>query len=163
MDETALILAAIESMSKSHDECICALKEEMSIIQRASTVHLSSEMEVVNREIRGLQKRMDIQNGNVATLQAESLKRQQAVYDFRTLEKNHKKRDEWLKKNLFWLIPAFVLFVAIVVIAVDLIGAKVIVEKAVEKITGSLYWLLLVIPKNKFEFLKNRLRNLRKK
>ena len=130
MADLTTILNAIEQMNKSHDACICALKEEMSIIQRASAVHLSAEMEVVNNEIRGLQKRMDKQNGNVAALQAESLSRAEAVKDFRKLEANIKKvRAKWML-----LILGGILFVVIVTAIYDLGGFPKLFEWLINKV-----------------------------
>lgn len=130
MADLTTILNAIEQMNKSHDACICALKEEMSIIQRASAVHLSAEMEVVNNEIRGLQKRMDKQNGNVAALQAESLSRAEAVKDFRKLEANIKKvRAKWML-----LILGGILFIVIVTAIYDLGGFPKMFEWLINKV-----------------------------
>lgn len=130
MPDLTTILNAITEMNKSHDKCISALKEEMAIIQRASRVHLSSEMEVVNKEIRGLQQRMDKQNGNVAALQAESIKRQEVVNDFRTLERNIKKvRARWML-----LLLGGILFVVIVTAIYDLGGFPKMFAWLIDKI-----------------------------
>jgi len=120
MADLTTILNAIEQMNKSHDACICALKEEMSIIQRASAVHLSAEMEVVNNEIRGLQKRMDKQNGNVAALQAESLKREEAVRDFRKLERDISAVKRTLRQKWMLFLLGGILFVVSVILVYDM-------------------------------------------
>lgn len=77
-------------------------------------------------------------NGRVNCLEEESKKRQKAVDDFREHEGNHKKRDEWIKKNLIWLIPAFILLIAGIIIAVELVGAKVVFERAIDKLSQTI-------------------------
>jgi len=134
MTESELILGAIESMRKSHDQCICTLREEMSIIQRASTVHLSSEMEVVNNEIRGLQKRMDKQNGNVASLQAESMKRAEVVKDFRELEKDISAVKRTIRTKWMLFLLGGIFFVVIITAIYDLGGFPKLFEWLINKV-----------------------------
>lgn len=130
MNDAQLILSAIESMNKSHNVCICSLREEMAIIQRASTAQVSAEMEVVNMRITGLTTKVDTQNGSVAALKAESLKREEAVKDFRTLEKNIKKiRARWML-----LLLGGILFVVAVILIYDLGGFPKMFEWLVNKI-----------------------------
>jgi predicted nuclease with TOPRIM domain len=135
MPDYTAIIKAISEMQKSHKDCMDSLKEEMYMGLRATTTQIDSEMEVVNLRLKELVDHVARQNSNVAKLQDESNKRMQAVIDFRALESKHKKRDEWIRKNLIWLIPAFVIVIAVIILIVDLIGAKVIIERAVDKIT----------------------------
>lgn len=130
MTDSQLILSAIESMNKSHDKCICALREEMAIIQRASTAQVSAEMEVVNMRITSLDGKVSIQNGAVASLKTESLNREQAVKDFRKLEGTIKKvRAKWLL-----LLLGGILFVVIVTLIYDLGGFPKMFEWLINKI-----------------------------
>jgi predicted nuclease with TOPRIM domain len=138
MPDYTAIIKAISEMQKSHKDCMDSLKEEMYMGLRATTTQIDSEMEVVNLRLKELVDHVARQNSNVAKLQDESNKRMQAVIDFRALESKHKKRDEWIRKNLIWLIPAFILLIAGIIIAVELVGAKVVFERAIDKLSQTI-------------------------
>ena len=135
MPELQVIFDAIKEMNKSHDKCIDSLKGEIYTGLRASAVQINSEMEVVNNQLKELIDHVKEQNSNVASLQTESNLRKQIVIDFRALETKHKKRDEFIRKNWFWIILGFIFFVAVVVITVEIIGAKAVIQKAIEKVS----------------------------
>lgn len=134
MPDLQVILNAVQEMNDSHNECIRALKEEMAIIQRGSRIHLSAEMEVVNRRITELDKKVSIQNGNVAALQAESLKRQEALDDFRKLERNLSDLKKKLKERWLLLLLSGVFFVVIVILIYDIGGFPKMFEWLIGKI-----------------------------
>jgi len=133
MPELQIILDAIKTMQESNHDCIESLRSELHTGLRASAVQIDVEMGIVNKEIKILASRIEKQNSNVASLQTESNNRQQAVHDFRDLEAKHKKRDEWINKNKIFLFGAFVIIVALIVVIVELIGAKAIIQNIVDK------------------------------
>jgi Flp pilus assembly protein TadB len=135
MPELDIILDAIKEMKDSHHECMESVREEMRAGLRSAAVHINSEMEVVNYRISQLTDHVATQNSNVASLQNESNNRAQAVKDFREHEKKHLKRDAWIKKNMMWIILGVFLIVSIIVAIVDIVGVKVIVTKAIEKVS----------------------------
>ena len=135
MPELQIILDAIKEMKDSHHECMESVREEMRAGLKSGAIHINSEMEVVNFRISQLTNHVATQNSNVANLQNESNNRSQAVIDFRAHEAKHKKRDEWIKKNMMWIILGFFLIVSIIVAIVDIVGVKVIVTKAIEKVS----------------------------
>lgn len=124
MPELQIILTAIQDMKDSHNKCMESLNKEFA-----------AKLGAVNDNVIELKNHVLKQNSNVALLQDESNKRLQAVIDFRAHESKHKKRDEWIKKNMVWIILGFILFTAIVVIIIDIVGAKVIITKAIEKVS----------------------------
>jgi prefoldin subunit 5 len=141
MADLQVILNAIEDMNKSHHMCIDALKEEIAIIQRGSKIHLSAEMEVVNRRISELDTKVDsldtkvsTQNGNVAALKAESIKRQEVINDFRTLEKNLNGLKKRLKERWLLLLLGGIFFVVIVILIYDIGGFPKMFEWLINKI-----------------------------
>jgi Flp pilus assembly protein TadB len=83
-----------------------------------------------NMRINELVKRMDTQNGNVAKLQKLSNDRQAVIDDFHRLEKELKDRQQWFKKNLFYLIVGAVIFTLVVVIVYDVIGLQGVIDLA---------------------------------
>lgn len=141
MADLQVILDAVKEMNDSHNQCICALKEEMAIIQRGSRIHLSAEMEVVNRRISELDTKVDdldikvsTQNGNVAALKAESIKRQEVINDFRILEKNLNGLKKRLKERWLLLLLGGIFFVVIVILIYDIGGFPKMFEWLIGKI-----------------------------
>ena len=136
MPDYTAIISAISEMNDAHKLCLDSLKEEIRFGLRASAVQIEAEMSVVNNRIGELSKHVAEQNSNVFHLKEESENRKQAVLDFRVLEGKHKKQYAWIKKNTVWILLGFVLFVSIIVTAVEIVGVKVVVEKAIEKVSG---------------------------
>jgi cytochrome c biogenesis protein ResB len=124
MSEYDAILNAIETIRTANCESHDNLKELIHEGLKGVQLTITTNADITNERIMGLTKRMDISNGNVAKLQDESLKRADAVKDFRTLEANierHKRR--WV----YFLAGAVILIIAVVVVY-DMIGLRGIVE-----------------------------------
>lgn len=134
MPDLQVILNAIEAMHSSHNECMESLRNEMEGTQKAAAIHLSVEMELVNAKIKELSKHVAKQNGNVAALQAESLKRQEAVNDFRILEKNLSDLKKKLKERWLLLLLSGIFFVVIVILIYDIGGFPKMFEWLIGKI-----------------------------
>ena len=109
MPELQIILTAIQDMKDCHNKCMESLNKEFA-----------AKLGAVNENVIELKNHVLKQNSNVALLQDESNKRLQAVIDFRAHEGKHKKRDEWIKKNMVWIIIGFFLIVSIIVAIVEL-------------------------------------------
>ena len=121
----------LKLLTQSHDD----LKEvfEAGIRGLQQTVGANAEVAAIEAksisvEVSAIVKRLDRMNGNVARLQEESNKRQQAVDDFRRLEANCKYKHDWPKKNLLYLIAGGIVAILVVVVLYDVLGLRGIIE-----------------------------------
>ena len=134
MSEFSVILGAIAEMNQAHKDCVSALKEEMRIGLRSSAVQIEAEMEIVNSRIQELSEHVAEQNSNVFKLKQESENRKVVVEDFRKLEKRVQGREIWVKKRWVAILALFIISVAAIVVVVEIVGVKVVIEKAWEKV-----------------------------
>lgn len=115
MPELQIILTAIQDMKDSHNKCMESVREEMRAGLKGSAIQIKAEMEVVNSHLISLDQRVAKQNGDVAALKAESLKREEAVRDFRELEKDISAVKRTLRTKWMLFLLGGVLFVVSVI------------------------------------------------
>jgi len=124
------IIEAIESMKDSHNKCMVSLRNEVKVGLKGSAIQIEAEMSVINAELKRLVTQVLTQNSDVKQLQEESNKRVIAVQDFRRLEG----RLKWLKKKWVAILFGFVVLITAIVVIIDLVGVRIIVESIWEKI-----------------------------
>ena len=124
MSELDAILNAIETIRtancESHDDIRELIHEGLKGVQ----LTITANADITNERIAGLTHRMDVNNGNVAQLQAESLKRADAVKDFRVLEANIEKH----KRRWVYFVAGGIILILAVIVVYDMIGLRGIIE-----------------------------------
>lgn len=110
------IINAINTVKSSNDTAHELLREFILVGNAAIQKNIEASAWVTNNDIKALTARLDKANGNVAKLQEESLKRAEAVRDFRKLEADLKRiRAKWML-----LLLGGILFVVSVIFIYDM-------------------------------------------
>lgn len=124
------IINAINTVKSSNDTAHELLREFILVGNAAIQKNIEASAWVTNNDIKALTARLDKANGNVAKLQEESLKREEAVRDFRKLEADLKRiRAKWML-----LLLGGILFVVSVIFIYDIGGFPKMFEWLIGKI-----------------------------
>jgi len=123
-NECNVILDALKSYKDANLESHNDIRELIHEGLKGIQLTMDSNQEVTNMRLDGMTKRMDVANGNVASLQKSSDERAQAVKDFRKVEEDLKN----FKKKWLYFIAAGIVFVLLIVVVYDLIGLRGIIE-----------------------------------
>ena len=123
----------VQILKQGHDDLKESFKAGIHGLQQtvdANAEVATIESRAIRDDVAAIVKRLDKMNGNVARLQEESNKREEAIKDFRKLETNCQYRHNWPKKNwVFLAVGGFVVILAVMVLY-DVVGLRGIIELA---------------------------------